>query len=134
MIAGIGIDAVEITRFNDWKNLPLEKLTKVLSEEEITYCTQNNNAPERFAARFAAREAFYKALSQTLPGHTIPFFTICKNSKVINEHNGNPQLIVNWKQIIETYSKPISSTFTTFISLTHTNTEATAMVIIEKNS
>lgn len=134
MIVGIGIDSVEIDRFKDWKNLPKDTLEKVLSKEEIAYCIQNNNAPERFAARFAAREAFFKALSQALPGNNTPFLTVCKHIKIEHEISGNPKLIANWEKLTEKHKTHITCCFTPFISLTHTKTVATAIIIIEKHN
>ena len=132
MIAGIGIDSVEIERFSDWVNHSPEQLKKIFSEKEIGHCLQNKqNAPERFAARFAVREAFFKALSNIMPGNTIPFLTVCKNISIHHEQNGNPNLTVDWHLLVEKYGKPIASDLKTFISLTHTADTATALVIVE---
>ena len=132
MIAGIGIDSVKIERFTDWINHTPEKLKKLFSEKEIAHCLQNKqNAPERFAARFAVREAFFKALSQIMPGNTIPLLTVCKSISIQHEQNGNPNLTVDWTMLAEKYGKPISRNLKTFISLTHTTDTATALVIVE---
>ena len=72
MIIGIGIDAVAIDRFNTWHTYPQEKLLRIFSEQEISYCLNNKQkSAERFAARFAAREAFFKALGQKKDWHSV---------------------------------------------------------------
>jgi len=63
MIVGIGIDLVEISRieaaiahFGD------RFLRRVFTPTEIAYCQRAAHPAERFAARFAAKEAALKAL------------------------------------------------------------------------
>ncbi len=61
MIIGIGTDIAEVSRIaksiekNSFKE-------KVFSKKEISYCETKANKAESFAARFAAKEAFFKAL------------------------------------------------------------------------
>ena len=63
MIVGTGIDLVEVPRiaaaverFGD------RFLNRVFTAGEIRYCRSKRNAMERFAARFAAKEAGFKAI------------------------------------------------------------------------
>lgn len=63
MIVGTGIDIVEvprvaqaIERFGD------RFLQRIYTPDEIRYCQSKRNAAERFAARFAAKEAALKAI------------------------------------------------------------------------
>ena len=63
MIAGIGIDLVEIDRIERM----IEKygdafLTKVFTPEEIAFCSARAKPAQHYAARFAAKEAALKAL------------------------------------------------------------------------
>jgi holo-[acyl-carrier protein] synthase len=128
MILGIGVDSVEIQRFRSWSLYSRSQLSRIFSEQEITYCLQNPiKSAERFAARFAAREAFFKALSTHKPNHTIPFLTVCRLITI--EREGNvPRLIIDWTQIID--YQPIISIHT-LLSLTHTQKVATAFVVLE---
>ena len=126
MIAGIGIDSTEIDRFREWAYLNRQKLEKIFSSNEIEYCLSNlEKSAERFAARFAAKEALFKTLSQIIPENKIPFLTICKNAKVENENNGNPKLLVHWKNF------DLTDSFRVFITLNHTSKTATAFVVVE---
>ncbi len=63
MILAIGHDIVEINRFAHWHTYSLKKLSKVFNQSEIDYCLQHPAyTAQRFAVRFAAKEAAYKAL------------------------------------------------------------------------
>ncbi len=132
MIMGLGIDSVEIERFASWHTKPW--LGRILSAQEIDYCLSNSLlAPQRFAVRFAVREALYKALSQAIPGHSIPFLTLCRAITLENQ-SSSPVLRVDWK-LLQPYASPDFQDNCPHIlaSLTHTRVTATAIVIIEKN-
>ncbi|OFW22057.1 MAG: holo-[acyl-carrier-protein] synthase, partial [Acidobacteria bacterium RIFCSPLOWO2_02_FULL_59_13] len=63
MIVGIGVDLIEVSRLR----LAIERhgerfLRRVFTPAEIAYCQSKKNPYERFAARFAAKEAAMKAL------------------------------------------------------------------------
>ncbi len=64
MVIGIGIDIIEIDRIKS----SIEKygdnfLSKIYTPVEIDYCNSKANKYQHFAARFAAKEAIYKALA-----------------------------------------------------------------------
>ncbi len=64
MVIGIGIDIIEIDRIK----ASIDKygnhfLQKIYTETEIKYCQDKSNKYQHFAARFAAKEAVFKALS-----------------------------------------------------------------------
>jgi holo-[acyl-carrier protein] synthase len=67
MILGTGIDIVNIERIEGmmarWGNLFLGRL---FTEKEIVWCQQRTRPPECFATRFAAKEAFLKAIGSGL--------------------------------------------------------------------
>jgi holo-[acyl-carrier protein] synthase len=66
MILGIGTDVVDISRIEQ-KVLEREGFCqKVFSKNEIAYCDKIKNRFESYAARFAAKEAFLKALGTGL--------------------------------------------------------------------
>lgn len=133
MIQAVGIDSIEINRFNNWQFFEEKKLLRVFSLHEIQYCLSNpNKSAERFAVRFAAKEAFLKALSAIAsPKNTIALLTICKNMSIVHNDQKVPQLKVNWDNLwIQAALKPIF--LTPYISLTHTKTTATALIILEK--
>ena len=60
MVKGIGIDSIEIARFRLWHTYSYRQLSRIFSSEEIDYCLSNIiKSSERFAVRFAAKEAFF---------------------------------------------------------------------------
>lgn len=130
MIVGLGIDSVEIERFTAWHTYPEIQLRKILSAEEIAYCKQNKLlSAQRFAVRFAAREAFFKAWNSAAPENYIPFLTCCRSLTLTHNTNGAPLLQINWK--ILGSDTPL---FTPLISLTHTTTTATACIFLQNIS
>jgi len=63
MIIGIGIDLVEIERFRKVvERLKDRFLFKVFTQEEQQFCLSHRDPIPHFAARFAAKEALFKAL------------------------------------------------------------------------
>ena len=62
MIAGVGTDMIEVERIavKIAKESGFREL--VFSEKEISYCETKAHKFEHYAARFAAKEAFFKAL------------------------------------------------------------------------
>src|ERR1700760_1560832 len=95
MILGIGVDTIEIERFASWQTYSRQKLLRIFSQEEIDYVLSNQQkSAERFAVRFSAREALYKALSYAFPDKKIPFLMLCKNTTVTKKI-GLPQIIIH---------------------------------------
>lgn len=120
MIVGIGIDAVEISRFAHWYTFSQKQLQRIFSREEIEHCLQYPHlSAERFAARFAAREALFKALSPSHP--QIKFLALCRAVTIS----------ANVPIITIAQSLPIAPSFTIHCSLSHTATTAVALIILE---
>ncbi|MBP5402468.1 MAG: holo-ACP synthase [Treponema sp.] len=129
MIFGIGIDLAKVSRFNKWiedKNL-LEKyfnekemiLTdgKQLNERRISSLSQH------YAARFAAKEAFSKALGTGISGFKL------KDVYIQNEESGKPCLVLenSAREILD----KMCPNAKVFVSLSHEKEFAIAQVIIE---
>ncbi|MDT3696942.1 MAG: holo-ACP synthase [Ignavibacterium sp.] len=86
MIIGIGIDIIEIDRIKDSVNKFGDIfLNKIYTQNEINYCLAKFNKYQHLAARFAAKEAIYKALSGTWDK-----VASWKNIEITNEQNGLP--------------------------------------------
>ena len=124
MIKGIGIDSIEIARFRLWHTYSYRQLSRIFSSGEIDYCLSNIiKSSERFAVRFAAREAFFKAFAP-LQKKELFFLTVCAKISIFHTNQEAPHLLVNWPDLEH---EPL----TTHISLTHTKNIATAVVILE---
>lgn len=133
MILGIGIDSVEVKRFAAWSGKTLPQLKKIFSEAEIIYCLQNKRlSAQRFAVRFAAREAFFKALCSMSPDVIIPFLTLCKAVHVVHDDNKIPHLNIDWALLHTSNKNMTSENIRAHVSLTHSAITATAIVILEK--
>jgi holo-[acyl-carrier protein] synthase len=129
MIIGLGVDSVEVERFTLWRDFTHKTLSRIFSDEEIRHCLQSpKKSAERFAVRFAVREACFKALSGLQSLKKVPFLTLCKAIS-ITKNDGAPYLKINQNFV----SFDISG-FIFHISLTHTRSYATAVVIIENVS
>ena len=96
-----GTDIVEIERIKD----SIEKLgdkfiNKVYTEEEIKYCeSKGKQKYQHYAARFAVKEAAFKAVSVLLDDK----YSLCwKDYETVNDKMGRPSiniLGINTKQI-----------------------------------
>jgi holo-[acyl-carrier protein] synthase len=63
MIAGIGVDIVEIKRFSGvMERLKERFILRLFTPDEQKYCHGHRDPVPHFAARFAAKEAVFKAL------------------------------------------------------------------------
>jgi holo-[acyl-carrier protein] synthase len=124
MIAGNGIDIVEVSRIADKLSKGNSFRDKVFSAREIEYCERSSNPNENFAARFAGKEAFLKATGKgLLLGYDLKDIEIC------NDEHGKPFITLAGN--FELFFK--EGKFTTIhVSLSHTQAMACAFVIIEK--
>jgi holo-[acyl-carrier protein] synthase len=114
MLKGIGVDIVKIQRIDD---LLKNKGEKFLSRIFTTYEIENGDKnPSFFAKRFAAKEAFAKALGCGI-GSNISFTDI----EVRNNSNGTPYIVChndNYKH------------YSSMLSLSDEDEYAVAMVVI----
>lgn len=132
MICGIGIDSVEIERCALWQEYTQRQLERVFSVNEINYCFAHApSTAQRLAARFAAKEASYKALCTAYPNFSLPFLTACPLIQLIHHEHQAPTLFIDWNTLHHRNSA--ITPLTCHISVTHTRTHATAVVILEKS-
>lgn len=104
----VGIDMVKIDRIDNE-----EKMADfILSPNERKFYEKRSNKKEYLAARFAAKEAFFKANKKGLG--EIPF----KEVEVLNEPSGAPYILYQGK-VYE-------------VSITHEKEYAMAVVMIDE--
>ena len=122
MITGLGTDIIETKRIEKAMQSSGFK-EKIFSESEISYCERKANKFESFAARFAAKEAFFKALGTGWRG-AMAFNEV----EIINDELGKPaiQLLGGAAKIAK--EKKIT---TIHVSLSHVKEMAVATVILE---
>ena len=126
MICGIGIDLVENDRLAriiaKWG---FKFLQRVFSDGEINYCEKHAQASVNYGARFAAKESFLKALGIGL-GMGIKL----KEIEVVHDKKGTPDLVLWGEAKAQIEKRSIEKIH---LSLTHTRSYATAIVLLEKN-
>ena len=137
MIVGIGVDIAKISRFQSLASASQERLLRVFSQQELADCMMPDHAYDlaKLAARFAAKEAFFKALSASLirlklTQQTSSLLAICKLVEVISPLWGVPTLHVDWLAI-ETIVEAKLANLNVNISLSHEKDQAVAFVVIE---
>ena len=119
---GIGIDICEVKRFDTYKEDD-HFLKKIFTEKEIDYCKKKRTASQNYAARFAVKEAFAKALGTGFRGG-IAFSEI----EVLKDNLGKPEIILHGKTKLE-YEKLTLSKI--HVSISHEKTHAIGMVMLE---
>lgn len=116
-----GTDIIEIERIKDSIEETNNKfLNRVYTEKEIEYCeSKKAQRYQHYAARFAAKEAVFKAISVKLEDK----YSICwKDIEIINDSQGRPSITLqgNIQKNIEQID----------ISLSHCKEYATANVVV----
>lgn len=122
MILGIGVDIVDTGRLQRWMDNP-PILNRYFHPREVEAAMERGSAALlSLAARFAAKEAFGKALGTGMRN------LVLKDIEVRNRHNGKPEIILHGsagKAFREAGGKHLH------LSLTHEDKAAVAMVVIE---
>jgi len=124
MISGIGTDIAAIERFQRFVDTDSAVLTRLFTESERTLCSARKGSASCYAARFAAKEAFLKALGTGLrDGISWQDMEITLNDL------GKPELLISGRAR-EIFTK--QGLKNTFLSLSHDGGNAIAMVVLEK--
>ena len=124
MIIGVGSDLAEVDRIrHSIERYGARFLERIYTDRERAYASSKANSAERFAARFAAKEAGMKAI-----GTGWSRGVTWQDFEVVNEPSGRPTLQLTGvaKQIADTKGVERIS-----LSLTHTAITAFAIVLLE---
>ena len=125
LIFGVGIDIIEVSRIE--KQLARSDgrfQQRLFTTGEIAYCERKKFKALHYAARFAAKEAFLKALGTGLSGGLS-----WKDVEIINDQAGKPALRLGGKARLLAEERGLAAFH---VSLTHLKDTAAAVVIIEK--
>ena len=124
MVIGLGIDIIEIDRIKDSIDKFGDRfLKKIYTQNEINYCNSKSNKYQHFAARFAAKEAVYKALASGWEKAST-----WQSIEINNEPNGMPVVKLNGK-----LSSFLSDENNLKISLSHSRDYVACVAIIYKD-
>lgn len=121
MIKGIGVDIVKVTRIETavrrWGD---RFLKRVFTPREIDYCYRCKQPYQRLAARFAAKEAFLKALGTGLTqGMSL------REVEVISDGKQSPDLLCKGEA-----QKKLKGVKKVFLSISHEKDYAVAQVVL----
>lgn len=119
-----GIDCVEVERVKRLQHaLTAPQLAEIYSAEEIAYCQQHQNPWPYYAARFAAKEAALKCFPAATANQAIALNALC----ITHDGYGAPEFVPS---PILTQLMQDNAYSAICVSLTHTQTQAMAMVIV----
>ncbi|NLH40064.1 MAG: holo-ACP synthase [Elusimicrobia bacterium] len=116
----VGIDIVEVKRIKKLSGMS-SFIERVFSEKEQSYCKRFKNTYERYAGKFAAKEAVIKAFKSLPAGELKSFFLKLplKKINILNKSDGMPFLKIEGIKVDAS------------LSITHTSDYAAAICIIE---
>ncbi len=124
MIIGIGVDIIEIDRIR--KSIDRfgdHFLNKIYTKKELDYCLAKHNKYQHLAARFAAKEAIYKAIASGWEKEAT-----WKNIEITNEQNGLPTV-----KFLGKLNEFVSDGKEIKISLSHSENYVVAVALVYKN-
>lgn len=118
-MVSVGVDIVEVGRIADaidrWGTRFLQR---IFTQTEIAYCSKKVRAAESFAVRFAAKEAFAKALK-------IGRVSIWREVEVIRGEGPRPSVLLHGA------ARELVGARRVDLSLSHASTHAVAVVLVE---
>jgi holo-[acyl-carrier protein] synthase len=126
VIISIGIDIIEVARVREVLRRTPRFTTRVFTERERAYCDGRGEvvAAQHYAARFAAKEAAFKALRTGWSGGLA-----WQEVEILSADTGAPALHIHGRahQLFSQSGATIAH-----VSLSHTTEHAIAQVIFEK--
>lgn len=129
-----GIDIIEVERIkNSIEELGNSFLNRIYTEKEINYCSNSNQIKyQHFAARFAVKEAVFKALSEYIEGREDALW---KNIEVLNLDSGKPY--INVEKLITNINKTVDNIQIKDIDISISHIKdlavASAIIVFEDN-
>jgi len=125
VIVSIGIDIIEVYRIRETLSRTPRFVERVYTTDERAYCeSKGAAAAQSYAARFAAKEAFLKALKTGWRGK-ITWHDV----EIVSGENGVPSLKITGEA--QTLLENLGAN-QIHLSLSHTTEHAVAQVILEK--
>jgi len=123
IIKGIGVDIIDVARIKKMVEKNKRFVEKVFTPTEIHYCRDKYRQEVHFAGRFAAKEAFLKAMGTGLRGAMA-----WTDISVANNELGKPAITLAG-ETLENFKQNKFQTI--HVSISHTREYAVAFVIIQ---
>jgi len=125
LIFGIGTDIIEIARVEDKLSRTRGLRERVFTAREIEYSQTKAKSGQHFAARFAAKEAFLKAMGTGWrSGYRF------NDVEIVNDQLGKPEIFVHGKVSEFCVANGIRRWH---VTLSHSRELAKAVVVLEKD-
>ncbi|MGH9834243.1 MAG: holo-ACP synthase [Blastocatellia bacterium] len=125
MIVGIGVDIVDIPRLERSIAQYGERfINRVFTAREIEYCERLARKGERYATRFAAKEAARKAIGAATPVKALSWHDV----EIISSTEGAPQLQFHGRAAELAKELQVARAH---VSLSHGQDQAIAFVVLE---
>ncbi|HEY3298029.1 MAG TPA: holo-ACP synthase [Armatimonadota bacterium] len=118
MITGVGTDIVEISRIGRALKRGKGFASRVFTEAEQEYCSATANSDQRFAGRFAAKEAVAKALGTSLSWQDV---------EILPDESGKP-LVTMYNKAAE-----VAKGLRVLVSISHCGSHAIAYATAESD-
>lgn len=126
MIVGTGVDIAETSRIEEALSRHGERFARrIFTPEEMAYCDKFKNKAERYAARFAAKEAAFKALG-TGWRDGIRWVDV----EVTHLPSGKPELVLTGRALDVAKELLVSRAS---VSISHSDRYVVAQVILESD-
>lgn len=126
MTVGIGVDVVDLERFASVIERRPNFVPRVFTVEERAYCERGTRASvqcQRFAVRFAAKEAVMKVLGCGLGAYAFHDVAVARD-----DESGEPTLVVSGKASVLADERGIARWH---LSLSHSDAVAIAFVVAD---
>jgi holo-[acyl-carrier protein] synthase len=120
LVLGIGLDLIDLERFAAlYGRADPDVLARCFTSGELSACGEGVDRLARLAARFAAKEAAYKALGG-ISGASLT------DVEIVSDRQGAPALLLHRRAALAAANLGAAKLF---VSLTHTSRSAAAMVV-----
>jgi holo-[acyl-carrier protein] synthase len=127
MIVGIGIDLVEVERMRRLLDAKGERaLLRLFTEGERSYAATHPEPARQLAARVAAKEAAFKALS----GNDLARAIGWRELEVVSRRGVAPVLLLHGRALQRSAELGLSRVL---LTITHSETTAAAFVVAERD-
>jgi holo-[acyl-carrier protein] synthase len=123
MIKGTGVDILAIDRIDKLIKKDKRFITRIFTGREIAYCSGKAKRAQHYAARFTAKEAFFKAL-----GSGWRYGMRWQDVWVENDHLGKPEIKISGKARLYFDKMKFNKIH---LSVSHTDEYAVSFVLIE---